>query len=76
MVMGMEITQSQEKMLPLCTVCVKAKMTRQLHQDAKTHLSQPGFCLYANVGGGEQTYTTFQGFYYFVLFICKAIDYV
>ena len=75
-VTGMEIVQTSEKAPPLCKVCIEAKMICQPHQDARPHSSQPGFCLHANVGGGGQTYTTFQGFCYFIIFICKATGYV
>ena len=76
MVTGMEIVQSSDKTPPLCKVCIEAKMTRQPHRDARTHSSQPGFRLHADVGGGGQTYTTFRGFRYFIIFICEATGHV
>ena len=76
MATGMEIVQSSDKKPPLCTVCIEAKMTRQPHRDTRPHSSQPGFRLHADVGGGGQTYTTFRGFRYFIIFICEATGYV
>lgn len=76
MVTGIEIVESSDKTPPLCKVCIKAKMTRQPHRDARPHSFQPGFHLHADVGGGRQTYTTFQGFCYFIIFICEAAGHV
>ena len=76
MVTDMEIIESQDKPPPLCTVCIKAKMTYQPHRDVRPHSSQPGFRLHADPGRGGQTYATFWGFRYFIIFICKATGYV
>lgn len=76
MVTGMEIIQSQDKTPPFCIVCDEAMMTRQPHRDARSHSSQPGFHLHANVGGGGQTYNNFRGFRYFILFVCEATGHV
>ena len=62
MATGMEIVQSSDKKPPLCTVCIEVKMTCQPHQDTKPHSSQPGFCLYADVGGEDRLIPHFGGF--------------
>ncbi len=59
LITGMEIVQSQNNMSSLLSVGIEAKMTRQLHRDARPHLSQPDFCLHADIGGGRQIYITF-----------------
>ena len=75
MVPGMEIVQS--KYTPsLCSVCIKAKMTQQPHQYARPHLSQPGYRLHTDVGGGGQTYTIFKRYCYFIFFICEATGHI
>lgn len=51
-------------------------MTRQPHREPRSHSTTAGFCLHADVGGGGDTYTTFRGFQYFILFVCEATGYV
>lgn len=72
---GMEIIQSQNTFL-LCSVYIKAEMTQQSYWDVRLYSSQPRFCLHADISGGGQTYTKFQGYRYFILFICKATGHV
>ena len=72
---GMVISPSTNK-LPFCSVCVEAKITRQPHRQPRTHTTIPGFRLHADVGGGGDTYATFRGYRYFILFVCEATGYV
>lgn len=71
----MVITPSSST-LPFCSVCVEAKMTRQPHREPRSHSTTAGFRLHADVGGGGDTYATFRGFRYFILFVCEATGYV
>lgn len=51
-------------------------MTRQPHREPRSHSTTAGFRLQADVGGGGDTYATFRGFRYFILFVCEATGYV
>ncbi len=51
-------------------------MTRQPHREPRSHSTAAEFCLHADVGGEGDTYATFQGFRYFILFVCEATGYV
>lgn len=75
MVPGMEIVASKNRSF-LYSVCIKVRMIQQPHRDARPHSSQPGFRLHADVGKGGQTYITFRGYCYFLLFVYEATSYV
>lgn len=51
-------------------------MTRQPNREPRSHSTTAGFRLHADVGGGGDTYATFRGFRYFILFVCEATGYV
>lgn len=59
-----------------CSIYIETKMIRQLHQNTQLYFTTAGFRLRANVEGGGDTYTIFQGFCYFILFVCKVTSYV
>ena len=76
MVTNMEIVQSHDKTASLYTICVEDKITGQHHRDEKSHSSQPGFRLNANLGRRGQTYTNCRGFSYFIFFVGEATGHV
>ena len=51
---GMVISPFTNK-LPFCSVCVKAKITRQPHRQPRMHTKIPGFRLHADGGGDGDT---------------------
>ncbi len=59
-----------------CSVCLKAKMTKQPHWKPCSYSTSIGFLLHANDGVGRDTYSIFLYFQYFILFVCEAIKYV
>lgn len=71
---GMVITPSSCT-LPFCSICVEAKMTRQPHREPRSHSTTAGFRLHADVGVGGDTYATFRGIRYFILFVCEGTGY-
>lgn len=54
------VVTSSPIMLPFCSVCVEAKMTRQPHREPLSHSTAAGFRLHADVGGGGDKYTAFR----------------
>ena len=51
-------------------------MKRQPYRDARPNSVQPGFRLYADVGGGRRTYTTCRRYRQFIVSICKVMGHV
>ncbi len=51
-------------------------MIQQPYRDERPNLSQPGFCLHADVDRGGPTYIIFPGYRYFILFVYEATGHV
>ena len=75
MTKGMDISFYQTPKLLFCEPCVKGKMTRQPYCKPWVYTTRPGYRIYADVGGGGDTYISWKGYKYFFLAVCEATNF-